>query len=458
MLNPFKFLDLGLYGSREVLNRHIPVTLTWNLAFIIIREAMIQLAIVAAEMPNSHLHPFPLSQISVMNVLVYSGPGISQNSLSYTISTLKQLLQPNYVVQSVSPKILVTEPWSPSCALLVFPGGRDLPYLSYLTGPAMATIAKYVRSGGSYLGFCAGAYFASGRVEWEIGTPIEVQGDRPLKFFPGPSHGCAYPGFQYESERGARSVSIALPEGTHQHGLYYNGGGHFVMPESIPGITALAYYDDNDKPGMVAGVACEVEKGKAALWHVHLEFPSNCNLALEAAARSSKVLSSEALLKSESDRQSLLRDTLEFLGLDIGGKDNSDVPQPPSKPLPQLLCGTQPQVDAIARALHQLRDEKLSLIEDANDTFQLHEATTNSALSQISQDEKTVDIRHIVVFNDAIPSGLLTPHFSIEAYFGNLANAQRKYPTSPSPPLQSPIGSVLLYGEAVTSTQTLLQR
>jgi biotin---protein ligase len=392
-----------------------------------------------------------------MNVLVYSGPGISQNSLSYTITTLRQLLQPNYVVQSVNPKVLATEPWGPSCALLVFPGGRDLPYLSSLEGPAMSTIAKYVRSGGSYLGFCAGAYFASGRVEWEMGTPLEVQGDRPLKFFPGPSHGCVYSGFQYESEKGARSVSIALPGGTHQHGLYYNGGGHFVMPESIPGIRPLAYYDDTDTPGLVAGVACEVEKGKAALWHVHLEFPANCGIALEAAARSSKVLSSEALLKSESDRLRLLRDTLKFLGLNVGGRGDPDVPQPPSKPLPQLLCGTQAQVDAVARALHQLRDEKSNLIEDANDTFQLHEATTNNVLPQINQDE-TVSIRHIAVFKDILPSSLLTPHFSVEAYFGSLLAAQRKYPTSPSPPLQSPIGSVLLYGEAVTSTQTLLQR
>jgi len=395
-----------------------------------------------------------------MNVLVYSGPGVSQNSLSYTISTLKQLLWPNYVVQTVSPNVLANEPWGPSCALLVLPGGRDLPYLSSLEGPAMATITKYVRSGGSYLGFCAGAYFASGRVEWEMGTPLEVKGDRPLKFFPGPSYGCAFPGFQYESESGARSVSITTPGGTRHHGLYYNGGGHFFMPEKMPGVTPLAYYDDEERPGMVAGVACEVEKGKAALWHVHLEFPVNCGLALEAAVRSSNVLDSEDIRKAESDRQILLRDTLRFLELEVDGGQAPGAPRPPSKPLPQLVVGRASQVHDIAEALYKLRDETSGLIIDANDTFQLHEASKNDSLPEIGEykPNEVSDIRHIILFKETLPSTSLTPHFSIESYFACLAAAQSKYPTSSGPPLQSPIGDILIYGEVVTSTQTLLQR
>ena len=322
----------------------------------------------------------------------------------------------------------------------------------------MATIAKYVRGGGSYLGFCAGAYFASSRVEWEMGTVLEVQGDRPLKFFPGPSHGCVYPGFQYLSENGARSISIVLPTGTRRHGLYYNGGGHFVMSENLTGVTPLAHYDDAERPGMIAGVGCNVDKGKVVLWHVHLEFPTNSDLAIAAAVRSSNVLSSEDLAKSEFDRQALLRESLQFLGLNISPNIGIDTPQPPSKPLPQLLCGSQVQVAAIAKALHQLREEKSNLIEDANDTFQLHEAAADDALPELKMDPESPQTRHIVAFSTSLPSASLTPHFSVQSYFADLETAQKKYPNTPSPPLQTSVGNVLLYGEAVTSTQTLLQR
>lgn len=33
-------------------------------------------------------------------------------------------------------------------------------------------IRQFVENGGTYIGFCAGAYFACNRVEFEIGTPL----------------------------------------------------------------------------------------------------------------------------------------------------------------------------------------------------------------------------------------------------------------------------------------------
>ena len=67
-----------------------------------------------------------------MNVLVYDGPGASKKSLAYSLSTLKTLLLPHYTVQTITPKALATEPWAANCALLVLPGGRDLPYIDAL--------------------------------------------------------------------------------------------------------------------------------------------------------------------------------------------------------------------------------------------------------------------------------------------------------------------------------------
>lgn len=115
-------------------------------------------------------------------VLVYSGPGVSPLSLSHTVLTLSLLLLPHYTVQPVTPSVLSTQPWEPSCALLVIPGGRDLPYVDELTTKTRVTkrIREFVEEGGKYLGICAGAYFGSGTVRFDSGGSMQVEGKRDL--------------------------------------------------------------------------------------------------------------------------------------------------------------------------------------------------------------------------------------------------------------------------------------
>lgn len=60
--------------------------------------------------------------------------------------------------------------------------------------PRHACTADYVRRGGAYLGLCAGAYYASSRVQFEPGSALQVVGSRELSFFPGVARGAAYAG------------------------------------------------------------------------------------------------------------------------------------------------------------------------------------------------------------------------------------------------------------------------
>lgn len=120
-----------------------------------------------------------------MNVLIYADEGVSQNSLSNTRAALSDLLSESYDIKPVSAQTLAQEPWEGATSLLVFPGGRDLPYCAKLAGAPNAKIKRWVQQGGKYLGLCAGAYYGSQRVEFELGTPLEVVGDRELDFFPG---------------------------------------------------------------------------------------------------------------------------------------------------------------------------------------------------------------------------------------------------------------------------------
>lgn len=238
-----------------------------------------------------------------MNVLVYSGiSGIWQNfnsqylicllgngatveSVRHCLFTLRRLLAPYYAVIPVSGDALIKEPWTGTCALLVIPGGADLPYCRTLNGEGNRRITQFVERGGAYLGLCAGGYYGSKRCEFEVGDKkMEVVGDRELAFYPGTCRGCAFPGFVYHSEVGARAVELRVEKNTLGEGSipavfrsYYNGGGVFVDAPKYrdKGVEVLASFTEeiNVDPGegAAAVVYCKVGEGGAVLTSPHPE-------------------------------------------------------------------------------------------------------------------------------------------------------------------------------------------
>ena len=142
------------------------------------------------------------------NLMLTSGNGSTVESVRHCLYTLRRLLSPNYAVIPVTGDMIIKEPWIPTCAAIVFPGGADQGYCSTLNGAGNRRIRQFVENGGLYIGFCAGGYYGSKRCEFEVGNKIlKVIGDRELGFYPGVARGCAFPGFVYHSERGATSLS-----------------------------------------------------------------------------------------------------------------------------------------------------------------------------------------------------------------------------------------------------------
>ena len=198
------------------------------------------------------------------------------------------MLGPNYAVNPIAESALIKEPWAPTCALLVFPGGADLGYCRVLNGAGNRSITQYVRRGGAYLGFCAGGYYGSRRCEFEVGnSELEVVGCRELAFFPGTCRGGAFKGFEYHSERGARAAEISvskaafpesesLPDGFR---CYYNGGGVFVDADKLAAdssaVQVLAEYAEDlaveSGTAKAAMVYCKVGEGAAILTGPHPE-------------------------------------------------------------------------------------------------------------------------------------------------------------------------------------------
>lgn len=206
--------------------------------------------------------------------------------MRHCLYTLRRLLAPNYAVTPFSENALLKEPWQPTCALLVFPGGADLGFCSVLNGAGNRRITEYVRRGGRYLGFCAGGYYGSGRCEFEVGDKkLEVVGRRELAFFPGTCRGGAFKGFQYHSEAGARAAKVSVArdalslegEVNGDISVYYNGGGVFVDAETMKdeGVEVLASYteelDVDGGKGKAAVVYCKVAEGAAILTGPHPE-------------------------------------------------------------------------------------------------------------------------------------------------------------------------------------------
>lgn len=210
-------------------------------------------------------------------------------SVKHCLYTLRRLLSPNYAVISVTENALLKEPWTASCALLVFPGGADLGYCRILNGEGNARITQYVRRGGKYLGLCAGGYYGSSRCEFEIGDKkMEVVGSRELAFFPGTCRGSAFKGFVYHSEAGAKAAELSVTKESFTAGVlpstfrsYYNGGGVYVDAGKMKdqGVQVLASYvqpldvcgNTDDGADTAAVVYCKVGDGAAILTGPHPE-------------------------------------------------------------------------------------------------------------------------------------------------------------------------------------------
>jgi glutamine amidotransferase-like uncharacterized protein len=211
----------------------------------------------------------------MIQVLVYCDKGAGPRSVREMVRTLR-FLEPTAKIKLVKASHFLNEEWEQECDILVFPGGRDLPYVEALSGLACNRIHDYVLQGGKYFGICAGAYFASSFIEFEKGGSYEVCGHRELKFFPGKAVGPLFERnvFRYDSFDGACAAPIEWNKQTFS--LFYHGGCTFEKVEQYPDVEVIARYASLPQ-NPAAMILSKVGRGKALLSGVHPEYcPSNC--------------------------------------------------------------------------------------------------------------------------------------------------------------------------------------
>ncbi|KAE9987898.1 hypothetical protein EG328_001325 [Venturia inaequalis] len=414
-----------------------------------------------------------------VNVLVYSGPGSTVESVRHCLYSLRRLLSPNYAVIPVNGDAIIKEPWSASCALIVFPGGADLGYCRTLNGEGNRKISQFVNRGGAYLGLCAGGYYASSRCEFMVGDQkMEVVGVRELGFFPDTCRGLAFPGFVYHSEAGARAAEIkinkaafatsggTIPDTFH---AYFNGGGIFVNAEKhkARGIEVLANYTeevnvDAGEGAPAAVVFRKVGDGSVILTSTHPEF-ATANLNKKASGPEfEKVF--EALEEDDKLRVDFFKACLVKLGLQVNQAEQS-VPSLSRLHLSSILpTETAELVASLEEVITKTGDEEY--INGENDTFLIEkpERWSMDALKEAisgSAEEDTEDTildynavtKRVVPHEEEWPTSKETPYFNHHAYFANLAHYIQKTNGT-----EGWFGKHLLYGEVVTSTSTMLEK
>ena len=205
-------------------------------------------------------------------VLVFDGPGICPVSRQGLVDSLDTALAFNYWVRTIDHEGLRTEPWTNSCALLVFPHCTHTQPYDALDAdlPTITRVHQFVEGGGSFLGICGGAYFASKSAVWD-GHPW---GSANLAFWPWLSKGP-------HLREGAQTHEFTLPflidrgqpSGVNPNDkapycdLHYDGGGEFICEGETTSFTSMGRYSSNRR----AGVRCTVGTGTAVLWHARLE-------------------------------------------------------------------------------------------------------------------------------------------------------------------------------------------
>ncbi|KAG8695162.1 biotin holocarboxylase synthetase, partial [Ceratobasidium sp. 395] len=272
--------------------------------------------------------------------------------------------------------------------------------------------------------------------------------------------------------KGAQLLDITATihgEGSEQtfEGIYYNGGGDFEAADAPQmralGVQVVARYP-NGKP---AAVTCAVGRGTAALWGLHPEYSTNRDpyrTVLEHSPRKE----ASSLPDRESKRLELMSGILAGLGLTVpGGAASTKLP---TTPLPQLLCASPGRPSLVTAIWNELKPhfkpskdiEGVYQLEDSQDTFRFFDsssdrlATARREAEAEDTSDQTSTPRDVIYYDDSLPLDTDTPLFSISSYFEALRSVRGNNPFILN--AKWGVGEALMYGEAVTSTQTLFDR
>ena len=402
-----------------------------------------------------------------MNVLVYSGPEILASSLSNCITSLRTLLVPNYAVQSVTRQALSSQAWVTTCAMLVFPACRSLSF-----DPALrTTVEQYIRHGGKLL-----TLGASVKVQAHEGTNVASPRERLHKLSPFERDTLllftdTVSGTRVSMNLGGRPVESASLVTISMNGLRANHlpySGNFQGLETVEGsnLEPIIYASDGDDTRLAAA-KLSYGKGMVIFSAILIDHPLTEEPLASRISTPPDSLSSDQLQNYDAQRQQLLRVVLDKLDLLLPEKASASV-----SPLPQILTCTPTKpwiVDTIMKALSMepdtLRADEPAVLQDNNDTFQYFRASDKWDVLEQAREKSgerrnpaTWNPKQVLVCRDGLlPSTVQTPLFDVGSFYKELSGLQTRSGHTAEKDRWR-MGEAFMYGEVVTSTQTLIDK
>ncbi|WFD31805.1 hypothetical protein MSPP1_002844 [Malassezia sp. CBS 17886] len=440
-------------------------------------------------------------------ILVLQGGGASPSSACQLLDTLSGLCGFLYDMQMVDVAALVVQPWFDSTCLLALPDGDYKAYVDALYTPQAGAwgaqkqcpaqrIHTYVERGGSLLAIGAGAAALSGGVRF---GDMELQQEGAfhlMPIFPG-----AYWGPVYVLRSGEeRPVPVCTMDaagrcGTPTSLMYARGGGLFVRADAFAdyGVDIVAVYADSDgrrlpvdedPPDAAAALHCTLGRGHVLLFGTRVEMPTPHDDGARVALLS-ELLVSRLHVNVGTCAQPGLSDPPRLSPVYVAARDASLLAAfrgafgaqdaKAERPAASLFRAA-PDIPA---ALQHAGVQVLAIVQDTQDAYAvvsasvpamqaLQEACAAAPVDAGGAPEGTdwQRVSKLLVLSDpASACDTVTPYFCLAAYFearsrARAAIAQRSVPWG-MPRVLLPtteLGDLVLYGQVVTSTQTMLEK
>ena len=195
----------------------------------------------------------------LQNIVIYQDEGVGE----FGITCLQKFFAEDDIRLCTSSDVIAGSAFE-NADIFIIPGGADLPYCRKLNGAGNQNIRNYVEKGGTYLGICAGAYYACRDIEFHKGARDEICAERELALMPATAIG-SIPELASPYDMTLKSAAIIPLKRPGLH-AYYHGGPYFRLhaPAEI-----LADYDlPYEAPAIVKTT---YGKGTVILSGVHFE-------------------------------------------------------------------------------------------------------------------------------------------------------------------------------------------
>ena len=214
-------------------------------------------------------------------IVVYYDKGTSEKSRNRLTKSLRKNCSKDVKVRQIyANEIVNSDAWHKDTLLFAMPGGADLPYCKKLNGKGNASIRKFVETGGTYLGICAGAYYGAQSIRFNPDTKDAIIEERELSFFQGCASGSIYElaePYKKHCLKCAKVVKIALKQyeqcdNSEIYHILYWGGPKFEANNNEGDFEVIARYLDLPRPNNIAVTKIRVGKGIAILCGLHPEY------------------------------------------------------------------------------------------------------------------------------------------------------------------------------------------